>query len=314
MGERSGCLSTSLEITKMQIIKCAICGNNSKAKTLYKDNYEFSKIDRKSFSARRMPDGTHYRFLKCCECGLIFSSPIIDALKIKKFYEDSDFNYQTESEYLRKVYYKYFKKFINAKNKNVKILEIGCANGFFLDELYKNGYKNVNGVEPGEGSVNRAAENIRKEIKINIFDRKLFNKNTFDIILCFHTLDHVVDPNLFLKDVNLLLKKKGKVLFVVHDTDALSAKLFGQKSPIFDIEHIFLFNKNTLENIFKKNKFDKAMAFTIVNEYQLSYWVKLFPMPSIIKRLLLRSLAISRIGNLSVSLPAGNIGVVAQKQ
>ena len=162
--------------------------------------------------------------------------------------------------------------------------------------------------------MNRAAENIRKEIKINIFDRKLFNKNTFDIILCFHTLDHVVDPNLFLKDVNLLLKKKGKVLFVVHDTDALSAKLFGQKSPIFDIEHIFLFNKNTLENIFKKNKFDKAMAFTIVNEYQLSYWVKLFPMPSIIKRLLLRSLAISRIGNLSVSLPAGNIGVVAQKQ
>src|SRR3972149_6180080 len=80
---------------------------------------------------------------------------------------------------------------------------------------------------------NLLMQKIRKEIKINIFDRKLFNKNTFDIILCFHTLDHVVDPNLFLKDVNLLLKKKGKVLFVVHDTDALSAKLFGQKSPIF---------------------------------------------------------------------------------
>ncbi len=297
----------------MQKILCAICGNNKNTKLLYKENYDFSKLNKKTFSARRMPDGTHYRFVKCYVCGLIFSDPIIDAFKIKKFYEDSDFNYQTESEYLRKVYLKYFKKFINPKSKKINILEIGCANGFFLDELRKNGFKNVYGVEPGGNSVKRANKYLRNRIKIDLFKKEQFNGNSFDLILCFHTLDHVVDPNQFLKDVNYVLKENGKIFFVVHNTKGFSARLFGEKSPIFDIEHIFLFNKENLKKIFKKNNFDKTFSFNIINEYHLSYWAKLFPMPIFIKKPLLRLLNFSRVGYIPLSLPAGNIGIVAKK-
>ena len=195
----------------------------------------------------------------------------------------------------------------------MKILEIGCANGFFLDELHKNGFNNVYGVEPGENSVKKANKYIRNRIKIDIFKKGLFDKNSFDLILCFHTLDHVIDPNLFLKDVNFLLKKNGKVFFVVHDTSGLSVKLLGERSPIFDIEHIFLFNKENLKKIFLKNNFSKASAFSIINEYHLSYWVKLFPMPIIIKKPLLKLLNFLKIGYFPISLPAGNIGIVATK-
>lgn len=298
----------------MQKVTCAICGNNKNTKVLYKENYDFSKLDKKTFSARRMPDGTHYRFIKCNKCGLIFSNPIIDASKIKKFYEDSEFNYQTESEYLRKVYFKYFKKFIKPENKKIKILEIGCANGFFLDELQKNGFKNVNGVEPGESSVKRAGKYIKGRIKVDIFKKELFIKNSFDLILCFHTLDHVVDINSFLKDINYVLKNRGKIFFVVHNTNGLSARLFGERSPIFDIEHIFLFNEENLKTVFLRNNFDQALVFNIINEYHLSYWLKLFPMPVFIKKPLLKFLHFSRIGYLSFSLPAGNIGIVASKK
>lgn len=297
----------------MQKITCTICGNNKNTKLLYKENYDFTKLDKKTFSARRMPDGTHYRFVKCYKCGLVFSNPIIDALKIKKFYEDSDFNYQTESEYLRKIYFKYLTKFVNV-DKDMKILEIGCANGFFLDELYKKGYRNVYGVEPGMSSVNKASQNIKNRIRINVFKRKLFNDNTFDLILCFHTLDHVINPNLFLKDVNFLLKKRGKIFFVVHNTKSLSAKILGEKSPIFDIEHIFLFNENNIKKIFSKNNFGNIKVFNIVNQYHLSYWLKLFPLPGKFKRLLTKVLGVSRLGYFPISLPAGNIGIVAKKQ
>jgi len=37
--------------------------------------------------------------------------------------------------------------------------------------------------------------------------------------------------------------RTGRKHFIVHDTKGLSVKIFGEKSPIFDIEHIFLFNK-----------------------------------------------------------------------
>lgn len=297
----------------MLSIQCALCGKKQKIKEIYKEIFFSNQIDAKIFSARRSPDRLHYRFVKCLNCGLIFSNPIMERVKVENLYRQSRFNYENESKYLRKIYFNYFKKFINQSNKDIRILEIGCANGFFLDELNKNGFRNIFGVEPGRNSVNKASKYLKRKIKKDVFRKELFNKNSFDVILCFHTLDHVVDPNTFLQEVNLLLKDNGRIFFVVHNTNALSAKLLGEKSPIFDIEHIFLFNKENLKKIFMKNHFNEAFVFNIINKYHLSYWVKLFPLPIFIKNLLLKILDFSKLGRIPISLPAGNIGIVAGK-
>ena len=108
--------------------KCAICGNNKNTKVLYKSTFSNKKINPKTFSARRTPDKIHYRFLKCEKCGLIFSNPVMEKEKMNLLYSKSDFNYDCESEYLKKTYFKYFKKYL-IKNitKTDKILEIGCG-------------------------------------------------------------------------------------------------------------------------------------------------------------------------------------------
>lgn len=271
-------------------------------------------INKNLFSARRLPDRIHYRFLKCLKCGLIFSDPILSSSKIEGFYKKSDFNYSSESDYLKKVYFKYLTQEIRELDKNANILEIGCGNGFFMDELYKRGYKNIYGVEPGKKSVDKASRKIKKNIRINIFKKGLFAPKRFDLVLSFHTLDHVVDLSAFLKEVNAVLKKGGKLFFVVHDTDGLSVRLFGEKSPIFDLEHIFLFNKNSLSNIIGKNNFGNISTFSIINEYPIYYWARLFPMPKGLKRFTLALLSWTRIGKVSFFLSAGNIGVVASKQ
>lgn len=297
----------------MQNVICAICKNNKNTKVLYKENFNFSKINNKTFSARRIPDRTHYRFVKCLKCGLVFSDPIFPASKIEKFYKGSDFNYRKESEYLRKVYYRYFQH-MNIINKKIQILEIGCGNGFFLDELYKHGYKNVYGIEPGRKSVSKAPESIKKNIEVNIFNANLFRNKKFDLILCFHTLDHLINLNEFIENVNELLKKNGKIFFIVHNTNGLSVKLLGEKSPIFDIEHIYLFNEKSLKRFFEKNGFKNTKVFNIVNKYPLSYWVRLFPFSFFVKEFILRFISLTRIGNLSISLSAGNIGIFAGKK
>src|SRR5258708_1364252 len=108
----------------------------------------------------------------------------------------------------------------------------------------------------------------------------------FDIICCFHTLDHIVNPNLFLANTYVLLKKGGKIVFIVHDTDGLSVRLFGEKSPIFDIEHIYLFNKNSLGRLFKKNHFIVDEIFSVKNTYPLTYWLRMSPIPKLVKHIL----------------------------
>ncbi len=177
----------------MKKVTCVICKTNKNTALLYEESFDISKIDSSIFSARRIPDNLHYRLVKCNKCGLIFSNPIMERVKVENLYRQSRFNYGNESEYLRKTYFNYFKNELYFKNKNIRILEIGCGNGFFLEELSKQGFKNAYGIEPGKESVLKADKNIRKRIKVDVLKKGLFEHGFFDVICCFHTLDHIID-------------------------------------------------------------------------------------------------------------------------
>ncbi len=298
----------------MQEVICVICKTNKNTKVLYQEKLNLRKINSKTFSARRTPDRNHFRFLKCKKCGLIFSNPILSTAKINSLYSRSTFNYKLEAEYLKKTYWEYFSKYIDPKTiKKLKILEIGCGNGFFLEKLREMGAQDVYGIEPGIPSVLKARNDIKKNIKINVLRKGIFSEKYFDIVICFHTLDHVVNPNEFLEISKSFIKKNGKLLFIVHDTDGLSVKFFGEKSPIFDIEHIFLFNKNNLRLLLKLNNFKRIKVFAVSNKYPLNYWIYLFPFPQVFKKPLLSMLNLTRVGNLPINISAGNIGIFATK-
>lgn len=298
----------------MITLQCALCGNNKKTKELYKESLHIQKINAGTFSARRTPDNIHHRFVKCLACGLIFSNPILSREKIYRLYKKSSFDYALESSYLKKTYGRYLQLALgNIHKEKIKLLDIGCGNGFFLEEAKHLGIGSVYGIEPGMASVKKAPRWLQKYIKIGFFKESIYKKNSFDIVCCFQTLDHIIDPNSFLKDVYFTLKKGGKILFIVHDTDGLSVRLFQEKSPIFDIEHIFLFNRNTLSKLFVKNGFKNIKIFSVKNDYPLFYWVRMIPLPKKMKETLLAFIKISNLTDFPLSLHAGNIGIIAQK-
>lgn len=298
----------------MIAIHCALCGTREKTRTIFQQNFRQIEITSATFSARRTPDRIHYRIVQCLRCTLIFSTPILPNEKILTFYKKSDFFYDTESKYLAKTYVEILQKASpNLIKKNLKLLDIGCGNGFFLEEVIKLGLKDVWGVEPGAASVEKASKKIKPRIKADIFKNGLFPKNSFDLVCCFHTLDHIVDPNMFLRNVYSVLKPGGSICFVVHDTDGLSVKLFGEKSPIFDIEHVYLFNKRSLTGIFKKNGFRDIKTFSVINKYPFSYWLRMSPFPKAFKDFALRTLGHIGLLGIPIRIPAGNIGIIARK-
>lgn len=294
--------------------QCAVCGKKQRIKELYKENFSTNQINAQIFSARRSPDRLHYRLVKCVNCGLIFSNPVFPVKTVEKLYKKSKFNYNLESYFLKKTYGEYLRQVLPSNNfDKLKILDIGCGNGFFMEEAMEMGIKNVFGIEPSIGSIKKASQEIKKNIKCDILRPRLFRNNSFDIICFFHTLDHVFDPNVFLGIVHDLLKKNGKVICVVHDTEGLSVRLFGEKSPIFDIEHIYLFNKKTLAKIFKKNNLKSLKVLGVKNRYPILYWWKLMPIPRPLKDNINKLLSKTRIGAIPISLNAGNIVIIAEK-
>ena len=295
-------------------IICALCGKNQQVKILYPTTFNGKEISNSTYSARRLPDRIHYRILKCERCSLVFSSPIFPAKKLVEFYRESLCNYEDQIPYLIKTYFEIIKKLKKDLPKNPKVLEVGCGNGFFLKALTDSGFtKNVFGVEPSSKMALEADSSLRSKIKVNFFKSNLYVENSFDLVLCFHTLDHLFDPREFIKGAYSLLKKNGYIVIVVHDTQGLSVKIFGEKSAIFDIEHIYLFNKKTLRKIFELNRFKVIDVFNVVNKYPLNYWVKMSGFPLVIRKIVNYTVSLIGIDKIAIPIPAGNIGIIAKK-
>ena len=291
---------------------CAICDKNNYT-VLYKANFNINNINERIFSARRLPDRIHYRIVKCNTCGLVYSNPILPYQVIEKLYKKSFTGYKQQIESLKKTYGYYLKQLDRYKVSKDKLLEIGCGNGFFLEEALNQGYKQVYGVEPGEKSVAKAKPAIKKNIKVDVFKPNLFPKNFLDVICCFQTFDHLVDPNAVLKECYRILKPAGFLLFLNHDIGSLTAYLLKERSPIVDIEHTYLYDRKTMSKLMDKHRFKTILTENALAYHQLAYWLYLFPLPNSLKLFIIKVLAYLSIDKLELKIYPGNLVIIAKK-
>lgn len=291
--------------------KCPTCSINNSL-ILYKANFDLNKVSELTFSARRIPDRIHYQIVKCKKCGLVYSNPILGYSEIEKLYKKSKYTYGEYEDDLNKTYGRYLKKLVDKLPAKEKLLEIGCGNGFFLKEAKKMGFEEVFGVEPGRETVAKAHKEVKKNIIVDVFRKGQFKKDYFDVICMFQVLDHLTDPNSVLQECFRILKRGGSLICINHDVDAMSAKILGEKSPIFDIEHTYLYNKRTLRQVFEKNQFKVLEVFDVSNYYPITYWFKMLPLPKSWKETLLK-ICIFWHFDFKFWINAGNIGIISVK-
>lgn len=297
---------------KLKDIRCAICESDNNYQILYKKNFKLSDLNIKKFSARRLPDKIHYQLVKCNQCGLVRSTPTVDIKYLSQLYKKSLLTYDEEINNLTTTYVNSVTPILKKLPKNAKILEIGCGNGFVLKAIYDLGYKNVYGIEPSTDAFNKSNPKIKKNIINSILKSGLFDKEVFDFIFFFQTFDHMPEPNKFLKELNKLLKKNGYIFAFNHNVNSFSAKLFGEKSPIIDIEHTFLYSPKTIKMIFKKNGFTINKVYFPKNILSIKHFFWLLPIPKKIKLLILNSKI--KILDRTTSIKLGNICLEGQKK
>ncbi len=98
-----------------------------------------------------------------------------------------------------------------------------------------------------------------------------------------------------------------------HNRRALSALLLGLKSPIFDVEHLQLFSRKSMRRLLTTAGFTRIRVVPILNCYPLSYWLRLLPIPRRLKQQVLPALLGTRLGQLALPLPAGNLAALGFK-
>lgn len=293
---------------------CAICVAKENYTVVYQERLNLEKIGADVFSARRaVSKKSHYRIVRCSSCGLLRSNPILEEEELEKLYRESRFTYEGEIENLKKTYGHYLRKLEKYGVQKERILEIGCGNGFFLEEALVQGYKEVYGVEPSADAISKAALRIRPHIRQAIFKEDLFPDNFFDVVCLFQTLDHLVNPAEVLSACFKNLKKGGFILALNHNEGAVSARIIGESSPIIDVEHTYLYNLKTISSLFEKTGFFVTESGSARNQLSLLYLNSLLPLPVFLKSLSEKILRSAKLGNFSLRLPIGNLYIIAKK-
>ena len=302
-----------MEASDLFPTSCAICNILDNATELYPANFDWQALNPAVFSARRLPDRIHYRMVKCNTCGLVRSDPIAHPAVLAQLYQQSTFTYTEEVANLKQTYGHYLAKLVAYGAQKKALLEIGCGNGFFLEEALAQGYQHVQGVEPSQEAVLGASSTVRPNILCDIVRPGLFAPEQFDVVCMFQVLDHIPDPGILLEECFKVLKSGGLVLCLNHNIESWSAWLMKDRSPIIDIEHTYLYSPATITHLFEANGFKVRRVGPTYNRYTINYLMRLVPLPTALKTPFLNLFKGSPLGRIPLSILLGNLFIVAQK-
>jgi len=232
-----------------------------------------------------------YTIVECNNCGLVFVKENVDENEIKDIYSKGYYTGRDERGYknyikkhsntfLNKIS-KLSRRFKGNPTKDIhlinryvkhkgKLLEIGCAAGFFLQEAKKNGW-DVTGVEISDFASNFAKD----ELNLNVYNGKIeeiinsrkLKKDQFDVVTLWDTLEHIAKPSSLLKSVNFLLKINGILFFSTLNIDSTEYINNGKNWKYFrPPKHLFYFSESTIKKYLEKYGFDIIYKNDFKNE------------------------------------------------
>ena len=293
---------------------CTLRGPGPAKKELYAANFSVDDVRASTFSARRAPDRRHFRLVECERCGIIFSDPCCSPEQLGELYSQGVVTYGPQEDQIYDSYAPILDRAVARSTHRGLFVEVGGGAGFMLRYGASAGFDSQIEVEPSADAERKfVAPSPRATFIRDVMTVGTLSAGSASLICFFQMLDHLPDPLRFLEIVHAALEPGGVAVCVTHDASALTTRLLGEASPIFDIQHTCLFNSRNLRQLFAAAGFVGVETFAVANAYALKYWLHLAPSPPVPKHGLLR--LVERVGaaNLRLKLKMGNIGAIGQK-
>jgi SAM-dependent methyltransferase len=292
---------------------CPICGGSAR-RQLY---HETVTAEPHAATTRvDDPEGEHYRINRCLGCGLVYSSPIFDEAGVAALYTHSPHTNVRpgEEDNVRDTFRGYYRLARPHLGGRKRILDIGCDMGLLLRMAAGDGFEELHGVEPNPMAAAVARAVPRSRIVETFYESTEYPEDHFDLVTLIHVVDHLVEPIRLLTRVRRNLRPGGVVLAVVHNAGSLLARVLGERFPPYNLYHHYFFTKRTLGLLFTRAGLEPVWVGSTFNRYSLDFLVDKVPLvPGAVRRTARAALARIGLGGLPLTLPLGNIGIVARK-
>lgn len=285
---------------------CPVCHNGSeKAKLFIEKNIDSAKLSGFSFASRKEPEYMCHRLVLCPNCDLVYADQPPGEDELAQAYHVADYDSSEEANDAASSYIRAIRPTLGALARRQSALEIGTGTGIFLECLSREGFTKLVGVEPSSAAIAAAPEYRQAWIREGMFEEKDFTPESFDLVCCFMTMEHVRDPNLIAHAALRLLRPGGAFVTVTHDYRSLVNRLLGKRSPIIDIEHLQLFSERSVRYLFERAGYANVTVNSFVNSYSLRYWMRMAPLPYGLKHGISNLMSAFGIGHIKLG---GNVG------
>lgn len=201
---------------------------------------------------------------QCENCGVIWHEPVIE--DTKTYYESKEYRDSLEGSTEQEMFYKLHDKetldkfeYTGTEIFRHKIVsDIGCGAGAFLDFL-KGVADTIVAIEPSEAYRSVMAE---KGFKTYAYaeDAKADWGDKIEVITSFDVIEHVDDPQIFMKDVFALLAEGGKAIIGTPTDAPVMRSLLGEiyeKKLLFSTQHMWILSEDSLRRLAKNAGFQK---------------------------------------------------------
>lgn len=186
---------------------------------------------------------------KCKNCRLVFSSHVPTSKELLDFYSQYPRYTQTAEVVIRN--YNNILDGLEKYRKNNRLIEIGCGEGFFLEQARKRNWE-VYGTELSPEAIQIcASKNLNVKSSVDQFGIKV--EEAFDIVVSIEVIEHLPYP---LKEAQLysqLLRPGGALYVTTPNFNSISRRVLGEKwSIILYPEHLIYYSPQSLKYLLKK--------------------------------------------------------------
>ncbi len=129
-----------------------------------------------------------------------------------------------------------------------RVVDIGASNGTYMRQINEFA-KEVIGVEPNENQRNELSSQFEMfDCVVACVDKY---KGKIDAVTCWHVIEHIEYPALFLKTLMALLNDYGRMYLSTPNRDEILMELLPDDYPKFfyQLWHPFYYNKESFVNL-----------------------------------------------------------------
>jgi 2-polyprenyl-3-methyl-5-hydroxy-6-metoxy-1,4-benzoquinol methylase len=213
---------------------------------------------------------------RCRRCRLWYLSPRLAEPLMRASYADDAYfeggaagysSYQAQEATLRPTFRRFLGELERRGMAGGRLLEVGCAYGFFLDEA-RGFFTHRTGTDYSPAALEKAAG--RADRLLLGGTEQIAPGELFDSIACIHVIEHIYDPVAFLRTLTRHLRPGGWLLLATPDMGSFWRPLLRYRWPFFKIpEHVTYLDRRTLAALLRRGGLDGVQSLPYASAFSL---------------------------------------------